>query len=290
MSKKIGPNDRLGMTLMLAGSLHAALLLGVTFTANDPAAAEDLSTLDVALVQTRSSEAPEKADFLGQANQLGGGESDEKAAPGDVFSSQVPKPDEGIAPVPITAQALAPQTESAPADDVIVLNQSERDIPSQVRRDKVDDNPLPKADQAIERDMEMARLQASINNTERTIAKRPRRKFLTANSIESVYAEYIQAWGAKVERVGNINYPELAREQNLRGSVIMTVSIRRDGSIEKIRITQGSGSKILDDAAVRSVELSAPFSEFPDDPKERVDILDLTRTFQFLPGNQMRTD
>jgi periplasmic protein TonB len=290
MSAKIGPNDRLGMTLMLAGAMHALFVLGLSFTPNEKAGATDLSMLDVTLVQTRSDKAPDKADLLAQANQVGGGDSDKPNRPSDVFSSPVPKPEEGIAPIPMEAQTPTPNLEPPIDKDVIVLRQSEQSVDTSPKADEVLDKPLPKANELIERELEMARLQASIENTKNLHARRPKRKFLNANTIETAYAAYIKAWGAKVERVGNINYPEKAREQNLQGSVIMTVSIKRDGSIEKTTIAQSSGSSILDEAAIRSVELAAPFAEFPEDPNEIWEVLDITRTYQFLPGNQMRAE
>ena len=67
---------------------------------------------------------------------------------------------------------------------------------------------------------------------------------------------------------------------------MISVGVRRDGSVESTRIIQSSHIPMLDDAAIRIVKLSQPFAPLPrtnDDP----DILHVTRTWQFLPGGEM---
>jgi periplasmic protein TonB len=286
---KIGPNDRLGMTLMLAGALHAIAVLGISF-APEVFDSPDVSMLDVILVQTKSEKAPEKADYLAQANQSGGGESDENLRPSDMFSSIVPKPDEGIAPLPLQAQAPAPQVHNEAAPDVILGRESENKLALSTAKREQQQQALPQGDQLIERDLEMARLQAEIRKTQQAYAKRPKLKYITANTQEYAYASYMQSWVARVERVGNINYPPEARERNLLGSLVLAVSIRRDGSVAKIDLIQSSGEPILDDAAMRIVELAGPYSAIPDVPGDAFDILHITRTWQFLPGNVLTSN
>ena len=100
----------------------------------------------------------------------------------------------------------------------------------------------------------------------------------------------MQSWVARVERVGNINYPPEAREHNLLGSLVLAVSIRRDGSVDKVELIQSSGESVLDDAAIRIVELAGPYSAVPDVPGDSYDILHITRTWQFLPGNVLTSN
>ncbi|MDZ4098831.1 MAG: energy transducer TonB, partial [Methylophilaceae bacterium] len=88
----------------------------------------------------------------------------------------------------------------------------------------------------------------------------------------------------------NLNYPEAAKEQKLYGQLRMTVSIKADGSIEKVEINQSSGHPILDNAAKRIVELAAPYSPFPDDIKRDTDILSITRTWTFTRQDSLATD
>jgi protein TonB len=98
----------------------------------------------------------------------------------------------------------------------------------------------------------------------------------------------MEAWRAKVERIGNLNYPEAARQQGLSGSLILDVGLKPDGSIDDIIIRKSSGHKLLDDAAVRIVQLAAPYSPFTDDIKSETDILHITRTWQFLDAQGFR--
>jgi protein TonB len=119
-------------------------------------------------------------------------------------------------------------------------------------------------------------------------AKRPRRKFISATTKEYKYAAYMEAWRSKVERVGNINYPEQARKQGLSGSLILDVALNPDGSINEITIRRSSGKKILDDAAIRIVELAAPYGAFPQHIKDETDILHIMRTWQFINNKGFR--
>ncbi len=115
-------------------------------------------------------------------------------------------------------------------------------------------------------------------------AKRPRRKFISATTKEYKYAAYMEAWRSKVERVGNINYPEQARKQGLSGSLILDVALNPDGSINEITIRRSSGKKILDDAAIRI----APYGAFPQHIKDETDILHIMRTWQFINNKGFR--
>ncbi len=91
----------------------------------------------------------------------------------------------------------------------------------------------------------------------------------------------MEAWRAKVERVGNLNYPDEARRKKLSGSLILDVALNSDGSINEITIRRPSGQPVLDDAAVRIVKMAAPYAPFPEDFVKEVDILHITRTWQF---------
>jgi periplasmic protein TonB len=286
--RRIGPNDRLGLTMILAGIVHAIVVLGVSFKA-EPAQSFDASTMDVILVQTRSEKAPEKADFLAQAQQEGGGDSEKALRPSDVFSSTVPKLEEGIAPTPIEASAPKPETRSQATPEVLVQQQSEQRVAQQIERQEQLDQAQKRSAEDIERDLEMARLNAEINRTQQAYAKRPKRKFISANTQEFEFASYMQSWVARVERVGNINYPEQARAENMHGSLVLSVAIRRNGSIEDIEVIQSSGKRMLDEAAIRIVEQAGPYAALPDS-KERVDVLHITRTWQFLPGNVLSSE
>ena len=142
--------------------------------------------------------------------------------------------------------------------------------------------PEPSAAELVARSFAIASLNAEIEQRLEARAKRPRHKFISASTKQYKYAAYMEAWRAKVERVGNLNYPEVARREKLSGSLILDVALNPDGSINDITVRRPSGFPVLDAAAIRIVTLAAPYAPFPDDFKNDVDILHITRTWQFI--------
>ena len=128
---------------------------------------------------------------------------------------------------------------------------------------------------------ERARLNAEISRTWQEYQKRPRHKFLNARTQEYKFAAYMDAWRAKVESVGNLNYPSEAKRRHLTGNLLLDVALNTDGSINGISIRRSSGQQILDDAAIRIVELAAPFAPFPSEIRADLDVLHITRTWKF---------
>ena len=92
---------------------------------------------------------------------------------------------------------------------------------------------------------------------------------------------------AKIERVGNNNYPEAAKRLGIYGSLVMSVSIRADGSLAGVEIDRPSGSKILDTAAQNIVHLAAPFASFPPEMRKEGDVLVITRTWTFTRSDRV---
>ena len=132
----------------------------------------------------------------------------------------------------------------------------------------------------------MARLEGEINKSVDEYNKRPRKKFIGARTEEYRFAQYIEDWRRKVERIGTLNYPEAARGK-LYGSLVLTVSINHDGSLNRVDINRSSGYKVLDDAAKRIVQMASPYAPFPPDIRRDTDILEITRTWYFTQGDQV---
>ena len=149
---------------------------------------------------------------------------------------------------------------------------------------------LPTASELMQRTLEAMRLEAQIAKDMDAYQKRPKRRFIGARAEEYRFARYVEDWRLKIERIGNLNYPEAAREKKLYGKLILTVSIRADGSIESIDVNRSSGYRVLDAAAVHIVEMSAPFAPFPPDVKRDTDILHITRTWSFTKGDELRSE
>ena len=279
----VGAGDRLGATMTFSVLAHAVIALGVGFSVERPAAIRH--TLDVILTQTRSQTTPEKPDFLAQHSQQGGGDNPTPERPAEPQRSLIPKPDAGLAPAPVAPGSPRPQTLQQTA---VVTTQSTGTAQATAQdRTPTDSKPLPSSRELIEHSLEMAKLAAEIDRQSIAYAKRPKRKFVSASTQEFEYASYMRAWVARVERIGNLNYPDEARRRNLHGQLVMTVAMRRDGSIERIDIVQPSGYPVLDDAAQRIVRLGEPYAPLPE-KRDGTDILHITRTWQFLPGNVLR--
>ena len=278
----IGESSRLGATLVLSVLVHAMLVLGIGFAAED--AAPVVPTLDVILSQTRSALTPAQADFLAQANNQGGGEHDKSNRPTAPQAGPLPQPEDGLAPRPLHAQSPAP---SPPPDARVVASANGRQaLPMPQPLQQVDANQAPQGREKIDRDIEMARLAAEIQLRSQQYAKRPKRQFVSASTKEYAWADYLRGWVDRVERVGNLNYPDEARRRRIGGLVVISVGVRRDGSVESIRIVQSSHVPMLDEAATRIVKLSQPFSPLPK-TQEDPDVLHVTRTWQFLPGGEL---
>jgi protein TonB len=137
--------------------------------------------------------------------------------------------------------------------------------------------------------LEMDKLEALIAKQQDEYQKRPKRKFIGARAKEYRYALYVESWRQKVEKIGNLNYPEAAKNLKMYGQLQMTVSIKADGSIEAIELNRSSGHKVLDEAAKHIVELGAPYAKFPDDVKKEIDILSITRTWTFTKEDSLAT-
>ena len=161
-------------------------------------------------------------------------------------------------------------------------NQSARKAP-------VTELKKPNAEQLIARSLAQAKKHYDLIDNPYFRANKPRRKYITANNKDHRFASYMEAWRAKVERVGNINYPYEARKKNLSGKLLLDVAILPDGKVQTITIRRSSGKKLLDEAAVRIVELAAPFAPLPESITREVDILHITRTWNFVNDSQFTT-
>jgi protein TonB len=282
---RVGEKERLSATMVLSLLLHGMLILGLGFALDD--AAPVLPTLDVILTQTQTALTPKQADFLAQASNQGGGEHEKTTRPRDLQSGQVPKPDDGVAPREVRAQTPAPQP--PPQARVVSSTRGQAPTPVPVATPQVEPTALPPGRERIDRDLAMARLAAEIHLRSERYAKRPKRKFVSASTREYAWAGYLRAWVDRVERVGNLNYPDEARRRRLSGELVISVAIRRDGSVERADVIQSSGSRLLDDAALRIARLAEPYPPLPK-TEDNIDVLHVTRTWQFLPGGELRDD
>jgi len=142
-------------------------------------------------------------------------------------------------------------------------------------------------DDLVQKSLEIARLEAQIDRNMRAYQKMPRRKFIGARTKEYRFSQYVEDWRVKVERIGNLNYPEQARQQKIYGRLQLSVSIKADGTLEEVEVSRSSGHRILDAAAVRIVKLAAPYAPLPPNITVDTDILTITRTWTFTPSDRL---
>ena len=266
--------------LVAAIGLHAAVLFGVRFGLDLDTAPRLSDTLDIVLVKWRSEEDPEDADYLAQDSQQGGGESYEKERPSQPVSGELPLPVEGEDALQSTPQLPSPQlpeqeviaveSEQAEVAEIIALEQPEPELPSSAR--------------LMRQSMDMASLQPEQSRQRQWQSKLPRRERISANTKRYEYAAYMSAWVAKVERVGNMNYPNELRQKGLHGDLILSVGIHQNGSIESIEVMRSSGIAEIDEAAKNIVQMAGPYAPLPDNITEHVDILHIVRTWRFESG------
>ena len=275
--------NAIGATMLFSLLLHGVLLLGITFHFTKPTPA--LPTLDVTLVNVANQRAPDQADFLAQANNSGGGVSDRAARPSQRHSGALSKPDPGTAAKATEATTPAPR-DATPTHMVTTTGTSAFAVTSDSAQTRVVPQPQTQTAADLQRQQTMAQLAAELREQTEALAKRPKKKFISASTREYVYASYMRGWSDRVQRVGNLNYPEQARERKLYGDLVLTVGLRRDGSIKTIEVIKSSGHPLLDASAERIVRLAAPFPALPRDAA--VDELYITRTWQFLPGDVLR--
>lgn len=315
----VSPADRLGATTFFAVIAHLIVILGVTFTPEDRPVRR-VDALDVVLVPLRSETAPDRPDYLAQANLDGGGARAGQArppAPEPAPPASPPAASPEVTPAPIPASVRdaataasgigATSTGSArpPADPrrerepigSRPAGQSARPEPGRAgEASRADDaapatatapeTPARGIDTPEDRSLAIAALSAEIERKLKAYAERPRRKWISARTREHRFAAYMHAWRSRVERIGNLHYPDEAARRGLSGNLLLDVALNPDGTIESIALRRSSGERILDDAAMRIVQLAAPFPAFPKEVAEEVDVLHIERTWIFHSDNR----
>lgn len=283
----ISASDRLTFTLFIAAIFHAMVILGVGFSFSEPKPAT--TSLEIVLAQSRSDVAPEQADFLAQANQQGSGDLDRSALPTTNELAQFE--DSRIREIQ-PLQQTATQKQVRPDNRPVVTTQGRSQQKVAIASPSPDDQKVEISKEErlamIQRSLEIASLEAQLEEQKQTHAKRPRKRQLTSVSTkESRDAYYLHAWSKKIETVGNLNYPAEARRNRIYGSLRMMVAIRADGSVHEMRILKSSGYRVLDQAAMQIVRLAAPYSAFPPEIRQDTDILEIIRTWQFEKGDRL---
>ncbi len=278
---------RLRFAIGISVVLHA-LLLVMHFSSSSSASARRDSNLEVVLVNAKSAHRPTDAQVRAQANLDGGGNTEENRV--------------ASTPLPPTPQSKSGDALMETRRRLQEAENRQRQLLTQARSTAPavaispaeavkQPEPLPQlagvdlANSAIV----MARLEAKISRNVDAYNKQPRKNFLGTRAISAVEAQYMEDWRLKVERVGNLNYPEEARGK-LYGTLKLTVELNADGSLREVEITKSSGQKVLDNAAKRIVKLAAPYGAFSAELRKDNDVLVFTRSWTFETSDKLRAE
>ncbi|MEM8496934.1 MAG: energy transducer TonB [Pseudomonadota bacterium] len=278
--------DRLGTALSFAVAAHAAILLGITFTAE----INNIRTqqLEITLAQFRE-ESNDDADYLADQNQQASGTELEKA----LLSSPELSEFQDVEVNQVSKMAMQQRMEESKANDantVHTLSESKAKVQISDRseeKQKVDTQDMLSEDELMG---EIASLAAKLDQYKEEAAKRPRvRRITSVSTKRAMDALYLLKWEREIERTGNQYYPEEARTRELYGDLSLMVTVLPNGAVSNIQLLQSSGHKILDDAAINIVEKSAPFEPFSSEMSREIDKLEIVRTWHFQK-NQLDTN
>ena len=266
-------------------ALHAFALFGIALVMPDPRnVAETMQPLQVVLVNSKSKSKPVKADALAQAHLDGGGNTPEER------KAKTPLPtirdDQQFTPEQVTKRVAQLEEENK---RMLTRLKSDYTVP-QPDIKKQQSIEASNGDDLVQKALEIARLEAQIHKNWDAYQKQPRRKFIGSRTQEYRFAQYVEDWRVKVERIGNLNYPDQARREKIYGSLQLSVSIKADGSIENIEVSRSSGQRILDTAAVHIVKLAAPYPPLPVNITRDFDILTFTRTWTFTSSDRLESE
>ena len=275
-------NRRLWLAVAISLAVHG-LLMTLHFSFPDASKAMREKALDIVLVNAKSAKKPTHAQALAQANLDGGGNTDENRrlktplppTPQQTSGTEIERMQRRMRELEVAQQKMLTEAKTARAV-AAARNAAEQPVPS----------PSVSGLDLAESARAMARLEGEISKSMDEYNKRPRKKNIGARTEEYRFAQYIEDWRQKVERIGTLNYPEAARGK-LYGSLVLTVSINHDGSLNRVDINRSSGYKVLDEAARRIVQMASPYSPFPPEIRRDTDILEITRTWYFTQGDQL---
>lgn len=275
--------DRLSSTLFLAGLLHAVILLGVTFTGADAPPAGSSTSFDVVLItDTNDLAAPAESDMLAQQNMSGAGNTDEPMQLKTALSQT------------LKARELGPEHVGADARQrVDIANHDERptvvahsiDSALELSDDKIDEEYQPAQQQTAFLGTSSAVEIINKPDSETLITDMERRELvISANTREARIAAYLSKWKNQIERVGTLNYPNVARTRGLTRFPTLEVAIDSSGKLHEVVVRSSSGIRSLDQAAMNIVNISAPFDPFPEFLRKEYDVLRFAYEWRFSDG------
>ncbi|HMH18849.1 MAG TPA: TonB family protein [Burkholderiales bacterium] len=270
------------MALSISIVLHA-VVLSIHFKLPDTLRRLAPSQLEVVLVNSKTRSRPTRPDVHAQANLDGGGNTDlERRAKSPLPVLQSVEPGKDLKEASRRVQELEARQKQLLSQTTL----SDRKVVAPEPKPQTEPKSQVSGAELADSALIIARMEAQIARQIEEYNKRPRKTFVGARAAEIRYALYVEDWRQKIERIGNLNYPERARGK-IYGSLRLTVSINSDGTLAAMDLERSSGYKVLDAAAERIVQLAAPYAKFPPDIRTETDILVITRTWHFARGDKV---
>jgi protein TonB len=273
--------DRLTTTLFLAALFHAIIIIGVNFTVRVHQS-EPTPTLEVVLLAQDGPNADDhQAQYLAQRSEFGSGTTSDPVKVSSPQSSplaaeQAGTPDgSGIEEKKTQTGASLSDTLHTRKDDAAAVANG-TPLPATEEESPLALMPTPPSPILTSTPDEKLALQGPPS----------RSLIITPDTRAANIAPYLGAWKRKIERIGTLNYPSEARRKGLKGSPVLEVTIRADGSLGNILVVHSSGYKEIDQAALAILRLAAPFDPFPSALKRDYDDLRFAYEWQFM-GNKM---
>ncbi len=275
--------DRMLTTCFLAALLHGIVILGITFSATNSSSSDDAAAgLEVVLVNDRAPSVAQNpnARYLSDRTQLGSGNSRKgartlipKSSPMPIDRLGVPNGD-GLAPAETGNDAGAEQMVATHGTSPKILyfaSYSEAQEPAQL--------PL-----LLEKRPDLAMTPNDDGVELRMRGESKKELWIAADTRESDVAVYLDSWRRKIERVGTMNFPDVARRKKLTGTPVIEVTIGADGKLLDTAVSRTSGHAEIDEAALRILKLAAPYDRFPSELAAKHDEIRIAYEWQFLGG------
>ena len=283
MSYYPGQNHQLRYSLAIALVLHGLALFGIAFVA--VYSVTQINQKEVTLSIATSKDKPAQADFIAQTNQQGSGQLEQAKELSSTTEALLTDTQiNDVKPLLLPQQSATSQAKTRARIITTTADSIFYAIVKPKPTQQLEEQQKPEHTQKTlaELSLEIASLEARLSQKQQTHSKKPRVMVITsASALAAEDAAYVHQWRDRVETVGNLHYPDKAREKSLYGDVRLLVKLLANGLVEEISILSSSGSSILDRAAIESIRLASPFEPFHDALAKKYDRIDVIRTWQF---------
>ncbi|MEM7304221.1 MAG: energy transducer TonB [Pseudomonadota bacterium] len=273
----------MSFTLLFAIAVHALIILGIGFEFVRSESAPP-SSIEVILTKTKNMDEPEHAQVIAEHNQKQSGSVDHDARPTSPSMTQNTFLEENK----INQSAANIHASQIEQNEMILRSKSPST--STVKDHSIEELSRRSTEKSQKSPQNIAQLVSELSREKQLYAKRPRINHIDTLSAKSaIEAKYIKDWVEKVEITGNLNYPNRAKQNNLSGTLILSVLINQDGKVVSSSIQKSSGLPVLDNAAKKIVTMAAPFKQFPTGMRDQYDQLMITRTWIYNSNNSLTT-